>query len=260
MLGRFFIAAFTCAGLLLGVGCGTTTTVSTPAPFDAGCADPSVIEDAGDSIAVPDAGAPQCPSGICNYQAQTGCPADQACRPQFNAVSPDVSPGCEAAGTGKSGATCATGSDCASGYYCADNVCRKQCCAGDWSVCDTGESCFRSLEVKAGGNVIDSGMALCFPVDGCDPLDPSSCPGAPAQGCRIVDSQGSTACVPVGTAQPGDTCATANTCAAGSICSLGACRALCRADVCGEPACTASQGLCIRYSRDPAGVGECTPE
>ncbi len=260
MLGRLFTAAFAGAALVLSAGCGTTTSVSTPAPFDAGCADPNIIQDAGDSIELPDAGAPQCPSGVCNYQTQTGCSADQACRPQFNAVSSDVSPGCEAAGAGKSGATCASGGDCAVDYFCAANVCRKQCCAGDWSVCDTGESCFRSLEVEAGGKVVDSGMSLCFPVDGCDPLEPSSCPGAPAQGCRIVDSRGLTACVPVGTTGPGGACATPNDCAVGSICSLGACRALCRADVCGVPACTAGEGTCVRYSRDPAGVGECTPE
>jgi hypothetical protein len=266
MLGRLFAVASPCLALLAVVDCGTSTTVSTPSTFDAGCANPSVVHDAGpvDQVVTPEAGAPACPAGVCNYQAQTGCPTNQACRPQFTASSPDVSPGCEAAGTGKSGAACAKGGDCAVGYYCsADGACHKQCCNRDWSACDPGESCFRQLLVKAGGVVTDSGMDLCFPVGNCDLLDPKSC--AQGSACTIVDPTGAVACVPASTAQPGDVCGATVACAAGARCVQGKdgdpsrCRAFCRAEVCGEPVCAPDQGICTHYDNDPAGVGECTP-
>jgi hypothetical protein len=265
MLGRLFAVVTPCLALLAVVDCGSTTSVSAPSTFDAGCADPSVVLDAGpdDMIPLPEAGAPECPTGVCNYQAQTGCPANQACRPQFTTVSPDVSPGCEAAGTGKSGATCASGGDCAVGYFCAsDGACHKQCCHGDWSACDPGESCFRELQVKAGGVITDSGMELCFPVGSCDLLDPNSC--AAGLACALVDPTGGVACVPASKAQPGDVCS-AGSCAAGAICvesndgEPSRCRAFCSAEICGASPCAPGQGTCVRHSRDPAGVGECTP-
>lgn len=263
MFARPITALLALAGsslaFLLGVGCGTTTTVSGTSPLgDAGCADPKIVLDAGGSVEPPEAGAPQCPSGVCNYQAQTGCGVGEACRPQFTATSPGVSPGCEWAGVGKSGATCSSSGDCGAGYFCADNACRKQCCHGDWSACDPGESCFRRLEVKAGGVVTDSEMELCFPVGDCDPLDPSSC----AQGlaCGIVDPTGAVACLPATDVQPGDACGPTSSCAAGALCVNSHCRTLCRAEACGEPACAPGQGTCVHYNRDPQGVGECTPQ
>lgn len=254
--------------LSLVAACGTTTTVSGPATSDAdaACADPHVVQDGGGPVEAPEAGAPQCPSGVCNYQAQTGCAAGEACRPQFSATSPDVNPGCEAAGAGKSGATCAAGSDCAVGYFCAaDKLCHKECCGSDWSACDPGESCIRQLQVKAGGVVKDSGMDLCFPVGNCDPLDSASC--GTGQSCSIVDPTGAVACVPAVSAQPGDDCAATRSCAAGALCvetskldNQWRCRALCDAKACGKVACAPGQGICTHKNQDPPGVGECTPE
>ena len=250
-----------CATLLVALGCGTTTTVTDAPSVDAGCATPSVIVDGGGDIEPPEAGAPECPAGVCNYQAQTGCAQGQACRPQFTAEAPTVSPGCEAVGSGTAGAACKVGTDCALGYFCADAVCRKECCHRDWSACDPGESCIRQLYVKAGGQLIDSGMDLCFPVNNCDPLDPASCPGAPAEQCSVVDPTGAVACEAAGTAQAGDPCGETAPCAGGLYCVSDECRPLCRAEACGaEPACAPGQGTCVRYARDPAGVGECTPE
>jgi hypothetical protein len=261
MLGRFFAVAAPSLGLALLAGCGTTTNVSNPSSFDggfdAGCADPNVVNDGGGTVDPPEAGAPKCPTGVCNYQEQTGCAANQACRPQFSASSPAVSPGCEAAGTGKSGATCASSSDCAVGYFCADQACRKQCCGGDWSACDADERCFRQLQVEAGGTVVDSGMELCFPINNCDPLDATSCPTNLA--CRVVDPTGAVACEPQGSAQLGEACSATVACVAGAFCGGETCLALCRADVCGAPACAEGQGTCTHYARDPVGVGECTP-
>jgi len=256
------------AALLPVAACGTSTSTDQPPSDDAGdasCTNPNVIPDGGgEPVESPEAGTAKCPSGICNYQAQTGCAVGQACRPQFTATSPDVNPGCEAAGEGKAGATCALGSDCAAGYFCAEKICRKQCCGSDWSACDPGESCIRQLQVRAGGVVIDSGMDLCFPVGNCDPLDSSSC--AQDLMCAIVDPTGAVACVPASSAKPGESCAVTGACAAGAFCKVNEktgvalCRALCRSEGCGEPACAPGQGICVHYNGDPTGVGECTPE
>jgi hypothetical protein len=251
-----------CLALSAWLGCGTSTTASDPVvtpPPDASCASPSIVEDGGGVIALPDAGAPLCPSGVCNYQSQTGCAADQACRPQFTATSTNVSPGCEAAGSGTSGAVCASGADCAAGYFCAEQTCHRQCCQGDWTVCDPGESCYRQLEAEAGGQVVESGLDLCFPVARCSPLDPSSCGDAGLE-CHVVDSAGSVACEPNASAEPGDDCSPTKPCSAKALCVLGSCRALCSADPCGALPCAEGQGTCVHYNRDPAAVGECTPE
>jgi hypothetical protein len=255
------IFGWSAATVLLAVGCGTSATVSggPSAAGDAGCTDQHTVEDGGGVVESPDSGVSACPSGVCNYQAQTGCAADKACRPQFSASSPDVSPGCEAAGSGKSGASCTASSDCAIGFFCAEGACRKQCCGSDWSACDAGESCIRQLQVKAGGKIIDSGMELCFPVNNCDPFGIEPC-SDPTLECKIVDPTGAVACLPKGSAGLGDACDTAHACVAGTYCVHDHCRALCNADVCGQPVCAAGQGTCIHFNRDPVGVGECTPE
>jgi hypothetical protein len=245
------------ASLALGLlaGCGTTTTVDTA--LDSGC--PDVIVDGGGQVESPEPGAPLCPSGVCNYEAQTGCRAGQACRPQWSGASPEVTPGCEAAGQGTAAAVCAAGSDCAAGYFCAAGYCRKQCCGGDWSACDPGDSCIRQLQALAGGQVVDSGMELCFPVNDCDPLDPDPCPNAPDRECKIADPTGAVACEPVSVARAGDPCDPGHACGAALTCVIDECRKLCRAQACGEPACSAEDGTCIHFAHDPAGVGECTP-
>jgi len=247
--------AFVLVGLV-ALSCGTTTT--TPMDTgDAGCT--QTIETRADVVPGPPDGVAACPSGACNYQAQTGCAAGLACRPQFSGAAPTVTPGCEMAGDGQSGASCDTNSQCAIGYFCVGKQCRKQCCGGDWSVCPAGEHCFRALEVIAGGQHVDSGLELCSAVDNCDPLDPAPCPGDPHNECKIVDATGAVACTPLSQAQEGDDCGKPDVCAAGLTCVAGACRKLCRAEPCGEPSCTAAEGSCVRFNRDPAGVGECTP-
>ena len=247
---------------LLGIGlvsCGTTT--SSTDPSDAGptpyCA--QVIVDLHDSPAESPDGVAACPAGDCNYQAGTGCEEGFACRPQFTAESKEVSPGCEPAGTGVTGSACAGSAECASGYFCAEGSCHKQCCGGDWSACDPGESCIRQVDVRAGGQVEDSGLALCYPVNDCDPLATGPCNGSKTRECKIVDPTGAVACEPLSTAQVGDSCKGGTVCAAGLNCVLDACRQLCRAEMCGEPGCPEGAGACVHLTRDPEGVGECTP-
>jgi len=252
-----FVLAAPFLFLAIATACGSTTSVPDPNHRAVGCME--TVREGGGEIDPPKPGALQCPSGICNYQTQSGCGAGLACRPQFTAASEDVSPGCEASGAGTTAAACSTGSDCAPGYFCAAGACRKQCCGRDWSACDPGESCIRELEVKAGGKVVDSGMDLCFPVNNCDPLDLGPCPNAPGRECKIVDPTGAVACEPISVAQVGDPCDHDNACRAGLTCVLDHCRKLCNAEACGEPSCDADDGGCVHFTRDPAGVGECTP-
>lgn len=250
---RFAFAALLCCVSLCG--CGTTTT--TQDPPEAGC--PTVILDGHDVVASPPDGAAACPSGSCNYQSQAGCASGLACRPQFSATSPDVAPGCEPAGSGESGDPCLRSSDCAVGFACAGGSCRKQCCGGDWSACPEGERCYRAFDVVAAKMTVDSGMLVCFKVNDCDPLDPSPCPGSTDRECKIIDPTGAVACVPLSSAHEGDACGSGQACAAGLYCVAGTCRKLCRAEACGEPACTSDEGSCVHFNRDPVGVGECTP-
>jgi hypothetical protein len=250
-----WLSAFSSAALL-AAGCGAGSTTDSGPPPQPGC--PALSEDLTLPIPDPPDGAAECAPGDCNYQTQEGCADDESCRPQFNATDPDVSPGCEPAGSAVAGEQCQTQADCARGFYCAGKVCRRMCCGQDWSACDDGESCIRSLDVKAGGQIISAGVDLCFPVDTCDVFDPSACASEAGRECKIVDPNGKVACAPQSDADEGDPCAPPTVCKQGLNCVGGYCLKLCRFEQCGEPACGPEQGTCVHFLRDPEGVGECT--
>ncbi len=242
-----------CLVVGLAGGCGTSESTTEDATS---C--PKLVLDTLHGIDDPPDGAAACGAGDCNYQTQDGCVDGQACRPQFNATDVEVHPGCEDAGTAAAGEACMGQSDCARGTYCAAGVCRKLCCGADWTGCDAGESCIRNLDVRAGGEVISAEAGLCFPVNNCDPLDSSSCADEPGRECKIVDPTGAVACAPRSTAKLGESCAPPTVCQQGATCVGELCIKLCRFEECGEPSCSEAEGTCVRFLRDPEGVGECT--
>jgi len=224
---------------------------------------PLLVEDFSLVVPAPPDGEAECASGVCNYQTQDGCDVGQACRPQFNATDAVVNPGCEAAGEAKPGQSCEASADCARGAYCvveaaSGGTCRKLCCGADWSACDDGESCIRTLEVRAGGEVISADVDLCFPVGTCDLFDAEGCAAERGRECKIVDPTGAVACAPTSTAQLNDPCGPPDVCSQGLNCVGGYCVKLCAWEACGSPACGEGEGTCVHFERDPPGVGECT--
>jgi hypothetical protein len=262
---RFFRVTQLCAAALATgffFACGAAETTDDTVP---GASCPELLEDLSLELPDPPDGAAACAPGDCNYQTQEGCNDAEACRPQFNATDPEVNPGCEAAGRGESGDECQAQGDCARGYYCTVTVddesgtCRKQCCGGDWSACDSGESCIRNVSVRAGGEVVAAGLDLCFPVNDCDLFDPESCADDPSRECKIVDPVGNVACAPRSNADVGDECSPPTVCKQGLNCVGGYCVKLCAFEECGgDPACGPGEGGCVHFQRDPEGVGECT--
>ena len=244
-----------CLAVGLPSACGSAESTSNESPTPT-C--PRLVTDTSLPLEEPPNGADECAAGDCNYQTQAGCSPSQACRPQFNATDAEVHPGCEAAGTAQSGDDCQAQADCARGLYCALGTCHKLCCGADWTACDAGESCIRSVDVNAGGEVIAAGASLCFPIDTCDPLDPDSCADEPSRECKIVDPTGAVACAPRSNAGLGDACAPPTVCKQGLSCVGGYCTRLCRFEECGEPSCGEGEGSCVHFLRDPEGVGECT--
>lgn len=244
-----------CLATALAAACGAAEEVGGGPTIPEGC--PRLVEDLSLTVPDPPNGAAACASGACNYQTQDGCADDEACRPQFNASEPEVAPGCEATGAARAGDDCTLQSDCGRGLYCAEGVCRKMCCGADWSACDEGESCIRTVQVKAGGEVLDAGVDLCFPVGTCDLFDPDGCED-PARECKIVDPTGAVACAPRSNADLGNPCGPPTVCKQGLNCVGGYCVKLCRFSECGEPSCSESDGACTHFERNPAGVGECT--
>lgn len=259
---RLAVSALAAAAVALGA-CGSNSSSSSP-PSDAGTGSdaPGVILDGGGVVPSPPDGASLCPKGTCNYQTQSGCGATLACRPALTGGA--AAPSCQTAGSKQSGAPCQAWKDCARGYLCAGGACHKLCCGGDWSACGSGQSCIRQLFVKApdAGAPVSAGVDLCFPVNDCNVLDPNSCADAGSgQSCQIVDPIGDVACTPSGTGTVGAPCSETAPCSGGFSCVGDKCRRLCRAVVGGgQPACPASEGICVHFNRDPAGVGECTPE
>lgn len=248
---------------IFAVGCGPSTgETSSGGTIDAG---PDVIEvvlDGGGAPATPPDGASLCPQGgLCNYQTGAGCPADHpSCVPALDGNG-GVAPACDLAGPGVSGAACAVAADCAAGLLCVEKTCHKLCCGGDWTGCPSAnEHCIQSLVYGDGkGGTIATKAMLCYPVNTCDALTPSSCP-LPGTTCQLADPTGATACLPEGQGTAGEACP----CKGGFACivgdSGGTCRRLCKAvEGGGEPYCQSGEGICTHYNRDPSGVGECTP-
>jgi hypothetical protein len=261
MAWRRFFLIFLAVGVLGGgaLGCGNGEN-DTPDPTDGGTRPPDPVLDGGGEIPPPPDGAGLCPPGVCNYQTGAGCAADAAaasCVPlPMGSV---VTPACERAGRTANGEACAEWTDCVSGSICAAGRCRKLCCGRDWTGCNTSaEHCLRPLQVQLANNtVVPSGAYLCYPVNQCDALVPSSCAAIEANTtCQIADPTGATACLPEGAGGVGSACP----CKGGFTCVEGGCRRLCRAVAGGgEPSCPAVEGVCVHFNRDPAGVGECTP-
>lgn len=254
LLSMAACAAAAAVGTLPSAGC--KGGVETDDPADAGADGPDVILDGGGDAAVPPDGASLCPQGACNYQTNAGCGAAETCAPYPDGAG-DAPPTCIAAGQGASGAACQSLDACAPGLLCAGGACRKLCCGKDWTGCADGESCIQGLSLSDGnGGTIKTGAMLCLPVNTCDALDPyAGCAAGTA--CQIADPTGATACLQEGGGAQGEPCP----CKGGFLCVEGACRRLCKAvEGGGDPACEAGEGVCVHFVRDPAGVGECTPQ
>ena len=247
------------AGVRAGgaMGCGNGDSGATADPTDGGTTPREPILDGGGEIPPPPNGPSLCPTGVCNYQTGTGCADAASCVPL--PVDGGVAPACERAGQTAIGQPCAQWTDCVSGSICAAGRCRKLCCGRDWTGCGTStEHCLRPLQVQLSGNrIVASGAYLCYPVNLCDALVPSSCATIESNTtCQIADPTGATACLPEGTGGVASPCP----CRGGFTCVEGGCRRLCRAvPGGGEPSCPATEGVCVHFNRDPAGVGECTP-
>ena len=256
------------SGSLLAVACGAAETTESPDP--GGC--PRVVLDGGGTIPSPPDGASLCPEGTCNYQSQEGCAADASCYPAADMGATEATPVCRRIGTGESGTACNEWTDCARGYGCVEAQCRRLCCGADWSdsACPSGEGCYRELQYtidEGDPNTdeddvnISSGAYVCF-ATGCDVFTSDQCPST--RDCKIIDPKGTTACVRASPGNVGERCTPPLVCGRGLSCvgppGEERCRRLCRAEMCGKPACGAGEGTCVHFNRDPPGVGECTPD
>jgi hypothetical protein len=246
--------------LLYGSACASSngqSDASNQVLFDAGPV--AVNLDGGGPPAAPPDGKALCPAGTCNYQAGTGCTGTKtSCLPSVSGNS--ATPTCFTPGNVPGGAACATASDCVAGHICAGGACRKLCCGGDWTGCDSAsDHCLETLEYGVDGGVLNTGAMLCYPVNNCDALQPSTC--TPPSACLLADATGATACLPGGTGTAGQPCP----CKGGFTCieppgKGPVCVRLCKAVLGGgDPYCQPGEGICTHFTRDPPGVGECQP-
>jgi hypothetical protein len=252
---------FSWLGLVAALGVAGCSSGESVAPDsgvpDSGVPDsggPALFLDGGGEAATPPDGKALCPVGACNYQTGEGCAANMTCAPS---PADGKTPLCQMAGATVLTGPCQSWTDCVPGSICAGGFCRKLCCGRDWTGCTQGEHCLRKLEVQIAAQVVDTGGYLCFPVNGCNALEPSSCAGSePGTVCQIADPTGATACFPEGTGVAGDVCP----CKGGYTCVSNGCRRLCKAVAGGgEPSCPLTEGRCVHFTRDPVDVGECTP-
>jgi hypothetical protein len=243
-------------------GCSTSATLPSSGGPDGGTDDPSrepILDGGGDVPASPH-GEDLCPPGACNYQTGAGCGSPTpSCAPLLDGKG-GVAPTCESAGTTPYGGACGQWTDCQPGAVCAGGKCLKLCCGKDWTGCTANEHCLSPFWVRVGdAGVVSSRAFLCIPVNQCDALRPASCT-EPGTTCQLADGTGATACLPEGTSSPPEACTPPLVCKGGSTCVNNGCRRLCKAVAGGgEPSCPLEEGRCVHFNRDPAGVGECSP-
>lgn len=249
--------------LLLAFACNTSNSPSNS--LADGSTDNAIFFfDAGPATPVSPDGVSSCMGATCNYQTQQGCGSGQMCHPVLNSDS--VGSACVTAGSRAVGEACAW-EQCQPGLFCAaDGHCRHLCCSGDWSVCQSNESCTGAIQLQLpdAGSPIPAGVSVCEPIDNCDVFDPESCPVG--KSCYIVDSRAGTKCLASGAVPFNGACSATKLCAPGLTCvqnsqgTANTCRRLCRALIGGQPSCPLSEaGYCSHFVRDPPGVGECTP-
>lgn len=262
------------AAVVGAVSCGGADSVVTVVPGKS-----CVFYYAGGGVETDHAdGSTFCGAGACNYQTQTGCATGQTCAPHVDTTTSTIIPICRAAGTQKKGQPCddtvaQLDKQCAAGLLCGEKVCRTVCCGGDWTACAPDEGCFHQAHMLVGTDKqsVYAHADLCYPVGTCDVLDEAACSDV-KQTCRLVDGRPSVACTPSTDLKLGDPCTREHQCGAGQICVGsgnqavngsstidGTCRRLCRWTCDGKPGCEESEGVCVRFDRDPPGVGECTP-
>jgi hypothetical protein len=257
-MGRF---AWMGAALAVCAGCGSSGQIT---PFgDAGPDGALVYLDGGGGgpATVPPNGVAACPAGICNYQAGTGCTGTMtSCLPSVTGT--QAKPACFTPGMIPSGGACTQSGDCVAGHICASGTCRKLCCGGDWTGCDSpSEHCLQTLAYGVDAGVVNTGAMLCYTIDNCNVLEPSSCT-TPGTACLLADPTGAAACLPPGSGTAGEACPCAGgyTCVTPPNAKGPVCIRLCKAVAGGgAPYCQNNEGACTHFTRDPPGVGECQP-
>jgi hypothetical protein len=118
-----------------------------------------------------------------------------------------VEPTCSLPGAGSEGAPCTESTDCSATNECVGaGTCRRYCCGGD-TACLPDEFCDTKPLVETPGTMVP----VCMPIHACGLLDDSDAGTCSAtETCAVVrDQNGSTGCVPVGSARAGESCETA---------------------------------------------------
>ncbi len=129
-----------------------------------------------------------------------------ACRVTKSDASAPI-PACEpVAGTGANGASCTTGADCAAGFDCVGgdtgSFCRQYCCLGTCGdPAASSSATFCDVQLLVDPNLV---APVCMPLKPCKLLTDGDC--GRSETCAVVNENGDTGCVPVGTAQVGEAC------------------------------------------------------
>jgi hypothetical protein len=219
-----------------------------------------------------DSGGPvNCGSGMgpCNPVTNAGCQAGEACVRAMTSGG-QVTTQCVTAGTAGFGGDCTQPTDCREGFVClSTGKCHKLCCgAGDDSTCrDTAggglpnATCSIQISDQGGGA---TGLFACQLPTRCDPFA-QDCPTA-TDNCQYTRADGTTQCVPSGTATDGMTCNSTTPCAQGFLCigsgASGTCRKYCNPMAPGDAgaARTCPSGFqCGGVSQLPNNFGVCVP-
>ena len=112
---------------------------------------------------------------------------------------------------GMAGSTCSSATDCSPGFECVDDgTCRHYCCSGN-SACSVNQFC----DVRPTAQAPDTLVPVCMLELPCTLLDPGDC--AANEQCSVVRDDGTTSCVPVGTALDRQPCDVEH-CARGFVC------------------------------------------
>ena len=232
-----------------------------------------------DVTAEPEAAAGLCPEGswgtvpdtLCHVIAQD-CPLGQTCMPSTLSGTPGTK--CASLNNGmKTRAEACTGDkECAAGLKCVFGFCSPYCCKeAQFEICGPGGLCMVNQTVGGNGAYY---VTMCSYLKPCT-LWKQECPTG--QGCHVISTDGSGACVPPpgpSFLPEGATCEYANDCGDNQICitanqaTTSQCRYLCNRG--GGPIDTGDAGpglgacpdgqKCLGITDYPSWLGVCIPQ
>jgi hypothetical protein len=174
---------------------------------------------------------------------------------------------CAPSGTRTVNDACTSSMDCVPGMACVGPMhrgrCLYYCCEEGRDTCAGGYFCGEQpLRIESLGEADGPAVPVCIRAENCPLAEPYPCEGercvcGPGTACTLINTNGTTACLPPGPGTTNAECTTATDCAAGYVCSQATQRCVKTCDLDDEESVACGDGRCQSTPTLPEGWGIC---